>query len=219
MTPYYDEDGITIYNADCLDVLPHLDPDDFAALVTDPPYGIAYKSNQRRDTLADSIVGDEDTSLRDAVLGWWGDRPAIVFGSWRVQRPVDTRALLVWDTKGALGMGALDLPWKPAHQEVYVLGRGFEGRRGTDVLTYPPVQSMARNGRQHPHQKPVPLMVDLLGKCPPGTVIDPFMGSGSTLRAAKDLGRPAVGIEVDERYCEIAVQRLGQEVLFGEVPA
>lgn len=213
MTPYYSETGVTIYHGDCLDVLADLDPDDFGALVTDPPYGIAYKSNQRRHLLADSIVGDEDTSLRDAVLDWWGDRPALVFGTWRVARPLQTRALLVWDTKGALGMGDTSLPWKPSHQEIYVLGRGFTGHRGTDVLTYAPVQSMARNGRVHPHEKPVDLMRDLVGKCARWPILDPFMGSGSTLRAAKDLGVPAVGIEVERRYVDIAVQRLAQEVL------
>jgi DNA modification methylase len=209
--PYYQDDLVTLYHGNAVRVLPHLDPDDYAAMVTDPPYGISYRSNSRRDTLAASIAGDEDTRLRDAALEWWGDRPALVFGTWRVPRPAATRALLVWDTKGALGMGDLSLPWKPAHQEVYVLGRGFAGRRGTDVLTYAPVQSMARNGRCHPHQKPTSLMADLLAKCPAGAVIDPFAGSGSTLRAAKDAGRRAVGIELEEHYCEVIAQRLAQE--------
>jgi site-specific DNA-methyltransferase (adenine-specific) len=126
--------------------------------------------------------------------------------------------VLIWDTKGALGMGDLSLPWKPAHQEVYVIGAGFTGQRTSDVLCYAPVQAKAANGRVHPHQKPVNLLCDLISKCPPGTVLDPFMGSGSTLRAAKDLGRKAIGIEVDEAYCEIAARRMGQEVLdFGGV--
>lgn len=202
-----------VVHGDVLDVLPTLDPDDFGALVTDPPYGINYRSNSPRVKLARSIAGDKDTSLRDAVLDWWGDRPALVFGTWRVARPEATRALLVWDTRGALGMGALDLPWKPAHQEIYVLGKGFEGRRGTDVLSFPPVQSMAKNGRLHPHEKPVDLMRALIDKCPPGAILDPFAGSGSTLRAAMDLGRHAVGIEVDEGYCAIARDRLAQTVL------
>jgi DNA modification methylase len=209
VTPYYDQDGVTIYHADAREVADWLAGD---VLVTDPPYGIGYSSG-KAGTLPRSIEGDEDVSLRDWALDAWGERPALVFGSWRRPRPTNTRALLVWDTKGALGMGALDIPWKPAHQEVYVLGRGFTGRRGTDVLTFAPVQAMAENGRVHPHEKPVELMRALIAKCPPGVVVDPFAGSGTTLRAAKDMGRRAIGIEVDERYCEIAARRLGQGVL------
>ena len=208
--PYYERDGITIYHGRAEYILPSLDAD---VMVTDPPYGIAYRSNSARVELARGIEGDDDTSLRDAVLDQWASRPALVFGTWRSPRPAGTRALLVWDTKGALGMGALDIPWKPAHQEIYVLGRGFSGRRESDVLTFAPVQSLGYNGRTHPHEKPIELMRYLIARCPDGTLIDPFMGSGTTLRAAKDLGRRAIGIEIDERYCEIAARRLEQQVL------
>ena len=213
LEPYYADEWATIYHGDALDVLAVLQQDDFAVLVTDPPYGIGYRSNSLRVTMARSINGDEDTAVRDAALAWWGERPALVFGTWRAPRPAGTQMLLVWDTKGALGMGDLSLPWKPAHQEVYVLGRGFKGPRTSDVLTCAPVQSMARNGRVHPHQKPVALMAALLAKCPAGPVLDPFMGSGTTLRAAKDLGRRCIGIEIEERYAEIAARRLEQDVL------
>lgn len=182
-------------------------------LLTDPPFGIAYQSNRPRVDLARSIEGDSDTAARDAALEMWGDRPAIVFGSWRAPRPAGTRALLIWDTKGALGAGALDLPWKPAHQEMYVLGKGFNGHRGSDVYTIAPVQSLGYNGRTHVHEKPVNLLLQLLAKCPPGKVADPFAGTGSTLVAAKALGRKAIGVEIDERYCEIAAKRLSQEAL------
>jgi site-specific DNA-methyltransferase (adenine-specific) len=207
--PYYEQDGIAIYRGDVREWydLPEAD-----VMVTDPPYGIAYKSGQF-GTLPRSIQGDADTSLRTWALGAWGDRPALVFGSWKAKRPDATRMLLVWDTKGANGMGDLSLPWKPSHQEIYVLGEGFVGRRTTDVLSFAPVQSMAANGRVHPHEKPVPLMCELIGKCPPGVVIDPFVGSGTTLVAAQLLGRKAIGIEIEERYCEIAAKRLAQGVL------
>lgn len=203
--PYYEDEWATIYHADALEVT----VEGASVLVTDPPYGIDYKSNQRRSVLADSIEGDGDTTRRDAVLKAWGPvLPALVFGTWRIPRPAGTRMVLVWDTKGALGMGDTSTPWKPSHQEIYVLGRGFTGHRGTDVLCYAPVQSMSRNGRVHPHQKPVALMQDLISKCPPGLILDPFMGSGSTLCAAKNLGRRSVGIEIDEGYCELAAERL-----------
>lgn len=211
MSKYYEDEQITLYHGDCL--TEHREWLAADVLVTDPPYGIRYNSGQRRENLARSILGDEDTVARDTVLALWEDRPALVFGTWRIPRPAATRALLVWDTKGALGMGDLRIPWKPSHQEVYVLGHGFTGTRSTDVLQYAPVQSMARNGRHHPHEKPLPLLRDLIAKCPPGVVADPFAGSGSTLVAARNLGRRAIGVELEERYCEIIANRLAQGAL------
>lgn len=204
MMPYYEGHGVVLYHGDCRE-LPAWTAAD--VLVTDPPYGIAYRSNQRRVTLARSIAGDEDTRVRDEALTMWGDKPALVFGSWRRPRPAATRALLVWDTKGALGMGDLKIPWKPAHQEIYVLGRGFVGHRGNDVLRFAPVQSMARNGRTHPHEKPVPLLIELMGKTV-GVIADPFAGTGSGLIAAVTLGRPMVAAELEEPFCEIAASRV-----------
>ena len=181
-------------------------------MIVDPPFGIDYNSGME-SSIPRSIENDKDTSVRDELLDRWGG-PALVFGSWKVQRPEETKMLLVWDTKGALGMGDLSLPWKPSHQEIYVIGSGFKGNRTTDVLSFPPVQSTAKNGRQHPHQKPLGLMRELVGKCPAGRVFDPCMGVGTTLLAAKLEGRRSVGIEVEEKYCEIAAKRLEQGVLF-----
>lgn len=209
MKPYYQHGGITIYHGDCRELDCSAD-----ALVTDPPYGIAFESGSRRLLgNARSIKGDEDTSLRDFAIDWFeldAARPALVFGSWKVQRPAETRGVLIWDKGGALGMGDLSLPWKFDHEEIYVLGGGFVGRRDSgSVLRFAPEQSM---GRWHPHQKPLRLMMRLIAWTA-GVVIDPFMGSGSTLVAAKDLGRQAIGIEIEERWCEVAAKRLSQEVL------
>lgn len=209
--PFYEDGSVTIYHGDMRGIGPRIVWGD--VLVTDPPYGIDYNSGRRRADLAASIEGDRDTSLRDELLDEWWPKPALVFGTWRIPRPKDTKARLIWDTKGALGMGDLSIPWKPSDQEIYVLGSGFTGHRGSNVLSVAPVQSTAKNGRLHPHQKPVALMAALLEKCPDGTVTDPFMGSGSTLVAAKQLGRKAIGIELEERYCEIAAERCSQEVL------
>lgn len=215
MKPYYSDDLVTLYHGDVREAGEWLGAD---VLVTDPPYGIDYRSGSSRVDLPRSIAGDWDTRLRDFALEVWGDGPALVFGTWRARRPHGVRMLLVWDTKGALGMGDLSLPWKPSHQEIYVLGSGFSGPRTTDVLVCAPVDSLSTRGpasRVHPHQKPTALLAQLIQKCPPGVVADPFAGSGSTLVAAKQLGRRAIGVEVDEAYCEIAAKRLAQGVLFG----
>lgn len=207
MTPYYNDGQVVIYHGDALEIA--LDGD---VMLTDPPYGIGYLTSARRlDGNARSIRNDHDTICRDQVLEAWGDKPALVFGSHKAPRPVATRQVLIWDQDGALGMGDLRIPWKPSWQEIYVIGGPWEGRRDCgSVVRCPPVQSMAR---RHPHEKPVPLLKSLLTKCIAGTVVDPFMGSGSTLVAAKEMGRRCVGVELEERYCEIAAKRLQQSVL------
>jgi len=210
--PYYEHGGVTLYHGDCREILPALDLAGIGTLVTDPPYGIDYESGSARiEGNARSIVNDANTNVRDAVLQAWGERPALVFGSWKVARPAGTRGVLVWDKGGALGMGDLSLPWKFDHEEIYVIGRGFTGRRNCgSVIRCPPVQSV---GRAHPNEKPVRLLLALVAKCAPGGIVDPCAGVGPSLQAAKNLGRRAIGIEIEERYCEIAAKRLAQEVL------
>lgn len=199
----------TLYNADCADVLPSLSGVD--SIVSDPPYGIDYQSGHATDALWGddrTIAQDKDTLARDAVVKWSAGRPTLLFGSWKKPRPVGAKMVLVWDKGGALGMGDLSIPWKPDHEEIYVLGAGFIGSRDSgSVLRCPPVQSMAKNGREHPNQKPVRLMADLVRKVP-GTVLDPFMGSGSTGVACALIGRPFIGIELKERFFDIACQRI-----------
>jgi hypothetical protein len=210
--PYYQDDLVTLYHGDCfsMDVMYEWLRGD--VLIFDPPYGIDYQSGYRRENLAASILNDKDTTVRDRVLGRWNDgRPALVFGSWKIERPAETKTRLIWDTKGALGMGDLRIPWKPSDQEIYVLGDGpWRGARSNNVLSFAPVQATAKNGRKHPHEKPVRLMAELIAKTF-GTVVDPTSGSGSTLVAAKMLGRRSIGVEMDEGYCEETAKRLSQQ--------
>jgi site-specific DNA-methyltransferase (adenine-specific) len=211
LVPYYSDEAVTIYHGDALEILPMLTAD---VIVTDPPYGYSYASNRGAPWRGVGIANDESTAARDAVLKGWGDGPAIVFGSWKRPRPDGVREILIWDKGGSAGMGDLSFPWGASHEEIYVWGSGFNGRRSGTVLTFPPMRNRsASETRCHPNEKPVDLMRTLVDKCPPGVVLDPFMGSGTTLRAAKDLGRKAIGIEIDERYCEIAAGRMGQMVM------
>jgi site-specific DNA-methyltransferase (adenine-specific) len=213
-TPFYSDGKRAIYQCDCRHVVPSIDAD---VLVTDPPYGMALRSGMGGQHGECKIAGDDDTSARDEVLQEWGDRPAIVFGRWSVPRPVGTRMVLVWEKGEHVGMGDLSLPWKPNTEEIYVLGKGFSGRRDGSVIRHLAVAGcVGRNNegyRHHPTEKPVGLMKDLLRKCPEGIILDPFMGSGTTLRAAKDLDRYAIGIELELKYCEVAAKRLRQSVL------
>lgn len=184
----------------------------YAAILTDPPYGIGYRSGNATDDLwsENSIRNDDDVRVRDSVLDLI-DRsvPTLVFGSRKRNPPPGTKMVLTWDKGPALGMGDLSLPWKPSSEEIYVLGSGFVGKRDeSNVIYHPPVQSMARNGRLHPNEKPVGLLAKLMRKLPEGCVFDPFMGSGSCGEACIKVGWPFIGIEDDPQYFEIAVDRL-----------
>lgn len=207
MRPYHEDPcGIVIYHGDCREILPHIAAD---VLVTDPPYGMAYQSGWKASS---SIANDDTTEHRDWVIEKWGGRPALVFGKWSVCRPVGTRELLIWDKGDWPGMGDLSLPWGPSTEEIYVLGEGFVGKRRGQILRDPKRPSGEK--ALHPNEKPIGLMELLVRACPPGVIVDPFAGSGPTLVASKNLGRRAVGIELEERYCEIAARRLAQGVLF-----
>ena len=113
-----------------------------------------------------------------------------------------------------LARATCPLPWGPSHEEIYVIGKGFMGHRDGSVLRVQAYSSGDADRPDHPTPKPPALMVKLLEKCPPEWVIcDPFMGSGATLVAAKQLGRRCIGIEISDEYCEMARWRCGQEVL------
>jgi hypothetical protein len=227
--PYYQDDWVTIYHGDCREVLAWLEGD---VLVTDPPYGIGWSkgSGIGVGNAHDGIANDEDTSVRDEVLRRWdpSGRPWIMFGSLRAPMPFGWRQALVFhkDCHNA-GLVGVRRPWRNNWEPIFVGGVWPDQTPTIDsvVRTY----ELAATGYSgyvtragHPHAKPVDVMTQLIEHCPsrrpPAIVADPFMGSGSTLRAAKDLGRKAIGVELDERYCEIAAMRCAQEVLdFGAV--
>lgn len=207
--PYYRDELVTLYLGDCLEITEWLAAD---VLVTDPPYGMAYESNWNRDKrnskVGRRVEADGDTAVRDRALASWGERPALVFGKWTCPRPHMTKARLVWD-KCVQGTGDLSIPWGPTDEEIYVLGSGFTGKRESNVVRVQMLMSGDSRRPDHPTPKPVPLLERLVQKTV-GVVADPFAGSGSTLEAARNLGRKAIGVELEERYCEIIAKRLDQ---------
>ena len=197
MKPYYDHGGITIYHGDCREILPSLKAD---VLVTDPPYGIGFAGQptkwQRRAGAKPEAWDDSAPDLAQAlacapVACVWG-------GNYFALPP--SRGWLVWIKPDAPpSMGSAELAWTSLDRKVQHVQCSI-GATNAERLG-------------HPTQKPIRVMRWCLDLMPAGDVLDPFMGSGTTLRAAKDLGRKAIGIEIEERYCEIAARRLGQEVL------
>jgi len=205
MTPYFQDEFVTLFHGDCLDVTEWLDAD---VLVTDPPYGVKYQSGRKKDL--DKIRGDDSIDIRDVALEAWGDKPALVFGSWKAERPKKTRQLIVWDKRGGAGFsGDLKMPWADITEEIYVLGTGWLGPRVPAIYSVPTLPP--QNRPEHPTPKPVGLIERLLPHCPAGVIADPFAGSGATLLAARNLGRRVIGVEVEEKYCELMAKRLSQQ--------
>ena len=219
MTIYYQDDHVQLFHGDCL--TEHREWLDADVLVTDPPYGIAWTQNKggykgagSQVTIRNAIANDATVEVRDVAIEAWGGKPRIVFGSWRAVRPDPVDHRLIWHKAGQ-APGPANAPFMLQDEEIYITGKGFR-------KSSPPLRSVIRTTEArsvevakigHPTPKPVGLMEILIDRCPPGTIADPFAGSGATLMAAKNLGRRAIGVELEERYCEIIAKRLSQEVL------
>ena len=216
MKPYYQDDHVTLYHGNCLEVTEWLDAD---VLVTDPPYGMSYK-----DRKGGSITNDSSTKVRDDALSRWGQKPSLVFGTWKVVRPEDTKQVLIWDKWGGGGTVTTSTsPWAYTHEEIYVRGLfpktvpGGRAREGgkpskvSGVLRVPNYNTQSHDRPDHPTPKPVSLMELLIDRCPEGVIADPFAGSGATLIAARNLGRQSIGVEYEEKYCELIASRLSQQ--------
>lgn len=241
MKPYYDEDGITIYHGDCFDILHDLDG--IGAVITDPPYssGGAFRGDRAQQT-SRKYVNSGTAAYRPEFAGdnrdqrsfliWstlWlnAARNASVPGAvlcsfidWR-QLPTLSDAIQAagWTWRGVAVWSkkfGRPTPGRFSNACEYVVWGSNGPMEAWD--SYPPgiyeASPPSGDAKSHIAQKPLEVMDWLLQVVRPGSVIlDPFMGSGTTLEAAKRAGFRAIGIDVDERYCEIAAQRLAQGVL------
>lgn len=222
-SPYYADDMVTLYHGDCLDLADLWTCAD--VLVTDPPYGRGWQSGSGMTNSAGrgagskpngGIAGDESPEVRDAALDVWGERLAVVFGDLLIPQPARAVQCLIYAKASDAGVKGARAGYRRDAEAVYLCGPWPVGVGGiSSVLTSSswvagPTSPAYRYG--HPHAKPLDLLEPLIGLTP-GVVADPFAGSGSTLVAAKALGRRAIGVELDERYCEIAARRLAQDVL------
>lgn len=218
-TPYYADESVTLYLGDCREITDWLKAD---VLVTDPPYGLPGGRHSWHKRGIEQVHADatwDDLVLRDAALTLWGDRPRAIFGSPKMQEhaPAHRGAPLIWDKGASPGMGDHTWPFGTSYEVIWINGDGWAGSRRSSVIKSVHLPTAAR-AVGHPTPKPVGLMETLIAYAPPGVIADPFAGSGSTLVAAKQLGRKAIGVELDEAYCEIAARRLSQGVLdFGGV--
>lgn len=226
MTPYYDHKGITIYHGDCRDILPTLRAD---ACIFDPPYGIGRK------------YGEKYSDKKEGYWEWFlpalmmiRQRDPVTAHTHRSIHVVDHIAgwdwIAVWHKPWSSGARIGNSPILPHWEPIFLYGiysLGTKRDAFNDVISInPEISPVRRFGKSprlrietdsqgnHPLPKPITLMTFLISRLsfPEETILDPFMGSGTTLVAAKNLGRHAIGIEIEEKYCEIAAKRLSQEV-------
>ena len=202
--PVYDRDGITLYNADCLDVLPQIEAD---VVITDPPYNAGKNYGKMTN---DKMPWPEWCAWWDGVLDLIPAPDVFAFMSQTAYRQyvrLGKREMdwsLVWNKP--LALAATAMPFMPHWEPIAYWGptRKRDGAFwGGDVLSY----NVTKNVYGHPTEKPLNLMRDLVGRFE-GVILDPFAGSGTTLHAARDLGKQAIGIEISEQYCEIIIKRL-----------
>lgn len=239
--PYYEHGGITIYHGDCREILPHLDPVDL--VVTSPPYNQhleTYKPSgfKKGDKWADRIASsyydsmpeidyqESQIGILDLLFYATSDTGSVFYNHkcrWRDKKLIhpysfvsrsrwNIRQEIIWSRDGSLTQNARMFP--PSEERIYWLVK--DDWVFNSDCKFMSVWSIAS---AHKTDHPVAFPSRLPHRCIRATtdtssvVLDPFMGSGTTLRAAKDLGRKAIGIEIEEKYCEIAVKRLAQEVL------
>ena len=214
--PVYDMDGITLYQGDSREVLPQV-ASRVAVIATDPPYGINHPTDYHtrgRGKLAKCsnyppVLGDNEKFDPRWILNL--DKPTCLWGAnYFADALPPTSGWLIWDKErpDELDQATVEMAWTN-----FVKGaRRFR-------FMWNGMLRASDEALLHPTQKPVALSkwVLTLRWTPQGTVADPYAGSGSTLLAAKQLGRQAIGVELSEKYCSIIIKRLSQTTIFQEM--
>ena len=212
------KDGITLYCADCREVLPLLEPGSVDLVLTDPPYGIGAERHHGRKCGGKAVANKKDYGY----IGWdekpaddasialcvQAGKQAIIWGGNYFVLP-PRGSWLVWDKdNGSNPWADCELAWTNLEISIRKFRHRWMGMLQENG-------GRKKEPRVHPTQKPLSLIkwcVTLADD--PQTILDPFAGSGTTGRACKDLGRKCIMIEIEEKYCQIAARRLEQEVLF-----
>ena len=219
ISPYYSDDLVTLFLGDCREITAWLEAD---VLVFDPPYGRGWGQHGAYNggSANDGIAGDRTLGIRDDALRLWGERPAVVFGDLMLTPPAGTRQVLVYAKPPDSGlMGAVG-GFRRDAEAVYLVNPWPQPpvkRSGVLRSNVGSGPGMLAKRYGHPHAKPVDVMETLIRACPPGTIADPTAGAGSTLVAARNLGRSVIGVELEEKYAERAARRLSQLTL--DMPA
>lgn len=240
MKQYYQDSAVTLYHGDCREMLPGMAA--ASVVVTDPPYGFgAYETDDDAAVVpvlsaclamsrSAAVFGYPETlvswcvalgAVPDEWVTWWPTNKPLARGSARL--PKSSECVAIFGETPGVGEIVRRRSEGDSVLDAIHEGRGHSldlCRDGDVWREASPGAGFNYHLRRHPNEKPLELMNRLVLLCslPGATVLDPFAGSGTTLRAAKDLGRRAIGIEIEERYCEIAAKRCAQETLFAPEP-
>jgi len=228
MKPYYQDSAVTIYHGDCRGILPGVRAD---LAITSPPYNLGdnhHTGNKRVFAYSDSMPeadyqswqveilnlialscrGDLFYNHKDRIKGGWLIKPDEWIGRtvWRQKQEI------VWFQRS---QNFDKCRFYPFTERIYWLSRDGSSTRFENRVNLHDVWNIKPEGTNGEHARAFPceIPIRIIQCCEPNITLDPFMGSGTTLRAAKDLGRKAIGIEIEEKYCEIAAKRMAQEVL------
>ena len=217
MKPYYEEDGITIYHGDCREVLPDLERGAAECLLTDPPYGIGFAEYESHE----DDPAEYKSLMRKVVaecIGIIGEGPAFVWQGmknahqWHLWFPARFRILAACKSFVQYRGCAIQWSWDPViHWGNAVCETPHVLRKDWHVQYLAPFGAN-RPKSEHPCPRPYEQVLYFASLTDSGTVLDSFAGSGTSLEVAKNLGRRAIGIEIEEKYCEIAAKRLSQKV-------
>jgi site-specific DNA-methyltransferase (adenine-specific) len=239
VTPFYERDGIVIFCGDCCKIMPTMESSSFDLLLTDPPYpglkgNIVHRGSGDALRITDSkTVGTPwNTSLNWISEAWRiAKLGAMVFcshhcvDSIKREFPINTVVGLVSWYKRNSPLPVNNVPWfKTEFIWLFKKSPGLIWKNLSTMYDIPKLSAGCRASPErilakgslcaaHPTQKPLALITELL-KVNTESVFDPFMGTGTTLVAAQQIGRRAVGIEISEEYCQIAVERLRQRSLW-----
>ncbi len=208
---YYQDKWATIFLGDCLEIMPKLEPVDL--VVTDPDYNAKDIGPNQRHYVSKKCQSENYPKF---CSDWFGTvqklTENIVFtpGIANTHFYPQPYWILCWHKPAAVSFNRLGgyNAWEP----IFIYGKPFK-RLPQDYLLHNVMNLKKGPERKHPCPKPLSLLKDILFKLKDGLILDPFIGSGTTLLAAKQLNRKSIGIEIEEKYCEIAVRRLSQEVL------
>lgn len=231
MKPYYQDEWVTIYHGDCLETMSEIEDGSMDILVTDPPYNIGKKygpgTNDKRGLEEYWQWFDEVFSLvsQKVNTGYFyishSDKGIYTAKPELEKLGLEYIQTLIWWGRNGYSMQLHRKSWSYRHEPILFFCKGdpdplLVGDKGmwyTSVIEVPRPQSNFSEGRYHPTQKPVNLYKTLIQRTPGKVILDPFMGSGTSLIAAKGLERKAIGLEIEEEYCEIAAKRCVSAVL------